>query len=143
MALSFSSVTICGNLTRDPEMKYTASGLGIANVAVAVNDRKKQGDEWVDDTSYFDIVVFGKQGEVISSSCKKGDSITVIGRLKQETWERDGQKRSAVRIIADKASFSGSPSGNGRPQQQQSRQSSGGGQSRSSNYSRETEDVPF
>jgi single-strand DNA-binding protein len=112
---SFNKVILMGNLTRDPEVRYTPNGTAVANFAVAVNRRYKQGDETRDEVSYFDIVVFGKQAEACGQYLNKGDGILVDGRLQQRRWEtEDGQKRSKIEVVAQSVNFmpkrSGAPS---------------------------------
>ena len=91
-----AQVTIVGNITRDPELRFTASGLAVASFGVAVN--RKRGEE--EQTSFFDVTAFGSLGE---NCCEmtKGCRVIVVGRLEQRTWEQDGNKRSKVEIIAD------------------------------------------
>lgn len=103
---SFNKVILLGNLTRDPEVRYTPNGTAVANFAIAVNRRYKQGEETKDEVGYFDIVVFGKQAEACGQYLNKGDGILVDGRLQQRRWEsEDGQKRSKVEIVAQSVNF--------------------------------------
>jgi len=97
---NMNNVAIIGRLTRDSEMKYANSGTAICEFSIAVNDRRKQGDQWVDDPSFFDVTLFGKQAEAIQRYLTKGKQVGVAGRLKQDRWEKDGQRRSKVHIIA-------------------------------------------
>jgi single-strand DNA-binding protein len=100
-----TTITLVGNLTRDPEIKYSTAGNAIANLGLAVNYRKKVGDDWEDDPSFFNITAFGELGEHVADSLNKGARVVVVGRLTQRTWETDeGDKRSAVDIIADEVS---------------------------------------
>ncbi|MDH4099234.1 MAG: single-stranded DNA-binding protein [Nitrospirota bacterium] len=103
---SFNKVILLGNLTRDPEVRFTPTGTAVASFAIAVNRRYKQGDEFRDEVSYIDIVVFGKQAENCGQYVGKGDSVLVDGRLQQRRWETDdGQKRSKVEVVADNVTF--------------------------------------
>lgn len=95
-----NSVTLIGRLTRDAELKYTSTGTAICNFALAVNRSVKKGDEWVNEASFIDIVLFGKSGEAINQYMTKGKQIAVIGELKQDRWESDGKTHSLVRVIA-------------------------------------------
>jgi single-strand DNA-binding protein len=96
------SITLTGNLTRDPETKYSTAGNAVTKLGLAVNYRKKDGDNWVDDPSFFNLTAFGEMGEHIESSLTKGTRVVVCGRLVQRTWETDeGEKRSSVEIIVD------------------------------------------
>lgn len=96
-----NSVTIIGRLTRDAELKYSASGLAIAKFAIATNRKKKQGDEWVDEASFIDITLFGKSAEALGKYLVKGKQVAIQGALHQDLWEQDGQARSKVGIIAE------------------------------------------
>ncbi len=103
---SFNKVILLGNLTRDPEVRYTPNGVAVASFAIAVNRKYKQGDETKDEVSYIDIVVFGKQAESCGQYINKGDSVLIDGRLQQRRWEtEDGQKRSKVEVVAQSVNF--------------------------------------
>ena len=105
---SLNRVILIGNLTRDPELRYTPSGLAIAKFGLAVNDRYKQGDEWKERVNFIDIVVWGKQGENCSEYLAKGRSVCVEGRLQYSSWEtEEGQKRSKIEVVADSGVFLG------------------------------------
>jgi single-strand DNA-binding protein len=99
-----SNVTLIGNITRDPELRYTASGQAIATFGVAVNRRwqNRQSQAWEESTSFFDIVCWGDLGTNVADSLSKGDRVIVSGRLEQRSWEsQDGEKRSKIEVIAD------------------------------------------
>jgi len=109
-----------GRLTRDAEVSYTPGGMAIAKMSIAVNRRVKSGDGWADEANYFDVTVFGNQAKNLGPYLLKGKQIGVDGYLKQDRWEKDGQKFSKVSIIAndiemltpkDKNQASGSDSG--------------------------------
>lgn len=104
---SFNRTILMGNLTRDPELKTLPSGTQIADLAIAVNERMKKGDEWIDQTSFFDLVAFGKSAENISRFFSKGKPILIEGKLRQRSWEdkNSGQKRSKVEVIVDSWTF--------------------------------------
>jgi single-strand DNA-binding protein len=90
-----NKVTIIGRLTRDAELKYTNGGTAICEFALAVNNAKKKGEEWVDEPSFFDVTVFGRQGEAIQQYMVKGKQVGVVGRLEQQRWQnQEGQNRS-------------------------------------------------
>jgi len=93
-----NQVTVTGRLTRDPEIKYTASGTALGKFSMAVNRSFKSGDEWKEEVSFFDVTVWGKSAENLALF--KGDRVLVMGELKQDRWEQDGQKRSRVEITA-------------------------------------------
>lgn len=99
---SINTVCLSGNLTRDPELKTLGSGTSVCEVGLAVNERVKQGDDWVDRPNFFDITVWGKIGEWVAKNMSKGDGLAVEGRLRFESWEtEDGSKRSKVKVVAN------------------------------------------
>ena len=114
---SFNKVILLGNLTRDPEVRYTPSGTAVASFAIAVNRRYKQGEETKDEVSYIDIVVFGKTAENCGQYLNKGDGILVDGRLQQRRWDdkETGQKRSKVEVVAQTVNFMPKRSGQAAP----------------------------
>ncbi|MDR1909618.1 MAG: single-stranded DNA-binding protein [Spirochaetaceae bacterium] len=93
-------VVLVGRLTRDAELKYTAGGQAVCKFSVAVNRRKKSGEQWVDEANFFDIVLWGRQGEALNQYLVKGKLVGVDGELRQDRWEQDGQNRSKVEIVA-------------------------------------------
>jgi single-strand DNA-binding protein len=103
---SFNKVILLGNLTRDPEVRYTPNGIAVASFAIAVNRKYKQGDETKEEVSYIDIVVFGKQAESCGQYIGKGDSVLIDGRLQQRRWEtEEGQKRNKIEVVAQSVNF--------------------------------------
>lgn len=97
-----NTITIIGNVTRDPELRYLTSGTALAQLGVAVNRRYMQNNEWQEETSFFDVVCWRDLADNVSESISKGDRIIVTGRLEQRSWEtQDGDKRSKVEIVAD------------------------------------------
>jgi single-strand DNA-binding protein len=99
-----NTVTVVGNITRDPELRFTNTGRGMATFGLAVNRRwqNRQSGEWEEQTSFFNIVAWGDMGENIAQSVHKGDRVLVTGRLEQRSYEsQPGEKRSVVEIIAD------------------------------------------
>lgn len=104
MASAPNEVTIVGNVTRDPELRYTQGGQGVAHFSIAYNTRKRNSSgEWEDaDPSYFDVTCWGQLAENVAESVEKGTRVLVAGRLEQRHWEtKDGDKRSAVDIVAE------------------------------------------
>ncbi len=102
----YNKVIVIGNLTRDPEVRYTPQGTSVANFSLAVNRRYRTGDENREEVSYFDVVVFGKQAEVCGQYLNKGSMVLVDGRLQQRRWEGDdGKKRSKVEIVGENVRF--------------------------------------
>ena len=99
-----NSVTVTGNATRDPELRFTPSGQAVANFGVAVNRRwqNRQTQEWEEATSFFDVTCWAKLAENVAESVSRGARVTVTGRLDQRSWEnQDGERRSKVEIVAD------------------------------------------
>ena len=112
-ASNINIVAITGNLTKDPELRSTGSGMSVCQLRVAVNSRRKdQNGEWVDKPNYFDVTVFGAQGENCANYLAKGRPVAVEGRLDFSEWEaKDGSgKRNKVEIIANSVQFLGSRS---------------------------------
>ena len=103
MAEQGNSVVLVGNITQEPELRYTASGQAVTNFSMAVNRKwlNKATNEWQESTSYFEVVCWGTLGENVADSVTKGSRVIVNGRLEQQTWEVEGQKRYAVKVIAD------------------------------------------
>ncbi|WP_164101661.1 single-stranded DNA-binding protein [Candidatus Laterigemmans baculatus] len=121
---SYNRVILMGNMTRDVELKYTPGGTAVTDIGLAVNDRRKNAQgEWVDETTFVDVTLWGRTAELASEYLSKGSPLFVEGRLKLDTWETDGQKRSKLRVVCDRMQFVGGREGGG----------SGGG-SRSSNH---------
>lgn len=100
-------ITIAGNLTADPELKYTAGGYALCKFTVAVNRRVKRGEEWDEEVSFFGCTVWREAAEQFAASVQKGDRVIVCGRLEQRSWEtEDGSKRSVVEIQVDEVGAS-------------------------------------
>lgn len=110
---SFNRVILVGNLTRDPELRYISSGTAVSEIGLAVNDRVKKGDQWVDETTFVDVTLWGRTAEVANEYLSKGSSLLIEGRLKYDSWEKDGQKRSKLRVVADKMQMLGGREGGG------------------------------
>jgi single-strand DNA-binding protein len=125
MARGFARVTLVGNLTRDPELRQTPGGNSVCQFGVAVGRRYKDASgQWVDKASFFDVVVWGAQGENCAQYLSKGRPVAIDGRLDQRSWEaQDGTKRSKVEIVAENVVFLGGAGGETREPVQR-----GGGQ---------------
>jgi len=144
-------VVLIGRLTRDAEVKYTSSGQAVCKFSIAVNRRKKNGDNWEDEANFFDIVLWGKQGESLQSYLVKGKMIGVDGELRQDRWQQDGQNRSKVEIIASYVQLLGGGSGGGSSsggERQSSYNNSSNQNQGDSSYSQSrddgfTDDIPF
>jgi len=106
---NINRVVLVGNLTRDPELRHTPSGTAVCSLRLAVNSRRKdQSGQWVEKPNYFDITVWGQQGENCAQYLAKGRPVAIDGRLEWREWEaQDGTKRQAVEIIADTVQFLG------------------------------------
>jgi single-strand DNA-binding protein len=118
-ATNINRVVITGNLTRDPELRSLNSGTSVCSLRIASNTRRKDNSsgEWIDKPNYFDVTVWGAQGENVAKYCQKGRAVAIDGRLEWREWEdknNPGQMRSAVQIVADSVQFLGGPNdGNG------------------------------
>jgi single-strand DNA-binding protein len=112
-ATNINRVVLTGNLTRDPELRSTGSGMSVCSMRIACNTRRKDGSgNWVDKPNYFDVTVWGAQGENCAQYLAKGRPVAVDGRLEWREWEdKEGHKRQAVDIIADSVQFLGSREG--------------------------------
>lgn len=108
-AVNINRVTVSGNLTRDPELKSIGgedSGVEVCEMRIAVNARRKQGNDWVDRPNYFDVAVWGARGKLCSDWLSKGRGIAIDGRLEWREWEgKDGKHHEAVTIVADNIQF--------------------------------------
>ena len=103
-------VVLVGRLTRDAELKYTNSGQPICRFSVAVNRSRKQGEQWVDEASFFDVDYWGKGGEAVNQYLVKGKQVAIEGELRQDRWDQDGQARSKVIINASNVQLLGGSS---------------------------------
>ncbi len=105
--MSINRVNISGNLTRDPELRATASGTQVLSFGVAVNDRRRnpQTGEWEDYPNFVDCTMFGTRAEAVSRYLSKGSKVAIEGKLRYSSWERDGQRRSKLEVIVDEIEF--------------------------------------
>src|ERR671937_3083077 len=117
-ATNINTVVIPGNLTRDPELRSLQSGTSVCKLRVAVNSRRKDANgQWIDKPNYFDVTVWGAQGENCSTYLSKGRPVAIDGRLDWREWEtQNGDKRQSVSIIADSVQFLGSRDAGAAPQ---------------------------
>ena len=100
---SFNRVILVGNLTRTPELRTIPSGISVTDIGLAVNDRRKSATgDWIEEVSFVDVTLWGRWAEVACEHAKKGSQILVEGRLKQDTWESEGQKRSKLKVIGER-----------------------------------------
>jgi single-strand DNA-binding protein len=142
-----NKVIIVGRLTRDAELKYTSNGFAVCKFSLAVNRRKKSGDQWVEEANFFDVVLWGRMAEAINQYLVKGKQVAVEGELRQNRWEQDGQPRSKVEITANNLQLLGGPGG---PRQGGNSDSSGYGNDFSGGSDKGTpnddnfeDDIPF
>ena len=102
MAFSINMAVITGNVTRDPELRYTPSGSAVCSFGVATNHSIKKGEEWTDLPTFHNIVVWGKQGEYISNNIKKGTKVSIVGRIDNRQYDaKDGTKKYISEIVAE------------------------------------------
>jgi single-strand DNA-binding protein len=105
---SFNRLILVGNLTRDVEVRYTSSQTAVADIGLAISDRRKTASgEWVDDPVFVDVTLWGRTAEIASQYLGKGSPVLIEGRLKYETWETDGQKRSKLRVVGERMQMLG------------------------------------
>jgi single-strand DNA-binding protein len=112
--VSINRVVISGNLTRDPELRATGSGMSVLKLGVAVNDRRKnqQTGEWEDVPNFVDVTVFGARAEALSRFLSKGSKVAIEGKLRWSQWESQaGEKRSKLEVVADEIEFLSSRDG--------------------------------
>ena len=110
---SYNRVVLLGNLTRDPELRYIPSGMAVSDIGLAVNDRVKRNDQWVEETTFVDVTLWGRTAEVANEYLSKGSSVLIEGRLKLDSWEKDGQKRSKLKVVGEKMQMVGARGGGG------------------------------
>jgi single-strand DNA-binding protein len=112
MMASYNRVILVGNLTRDPELRFTPSNTPVSEIGLAVNDRRKNASgEWVEETTFVDVTLWGRTAEVANEYLNKGSSVLVEGRLKLDTWEKEGKKHSKLRVVADRMQMLGGRGG--------------------------------
>jgi single-strand DNA-binding protein len=121
MSMSLNKVFLMGNLTRDPELKYTPQGTAVCDFSIAINEKFKSKDgSWQEKVHYIDIQAWARQAETCGEYLKKGRPVFVEGRLQQDRWEQDGQKRNKIRVNALRVMFlgqgGGAPAGGGTPE---------------------------
>lgn len=106
---SYNRVVLLGNVTRDPELRYISSGTAVTEIGLAVNDRRKTASgEWVEETTFVDVTLWGRTAEVAGEYVTKGAPLLIEGRLKLDTWEKDGKKNSKLRVVGERMQLLGS-----------------------------------
>ena len=116
---SFNQVTLLGNVTREIEVRYLQSGTAICDVSLAINEKYKKDGEWIEDVVFVEVTCWGRTAEVAGEYLSNGSPVLIAGRLKYEQWEKDGQKRSKLKVVADKLQLIG---GKGRNEHSQERE---------------------
>ena len=133
---SLNRVILVGNVTRDVEVRYTANQTAVTDLGVAVHDRRKTSSgEWVEDTTFVDVTLWGRTAEIASQYLSKGSPVLIEGRLKLDTWESDGQKRYKLHVVGERmqmlgsrnASRSAAPTDDSSPQYSQASSNQGAG----------------
>lgn len=114
---ALNQVNLIGNLTRDPEVKYLQSGMAVCEIGIAVTEKVKKGEEWVEETLFADVTVWGRLAEVCGEYLSKGASVYFGGKLKLDQWEKDGKRFSKLKVSADKMQMLG-----GRPRNEDSQE---------------------
>lgn len=105
---SYNRVILMGNLTRDVQLRYTPAGTPVTEIGLAVNDRRKgQNGEWIDETTFVDVTFWGRTAEVAAEYLSKGSPVFIEGRLKLDTWEKEGQKQYKLRVVCDRMQMLG------------------------------------
>jgi single-strand DNA-binding protein len=130
---SFNRVILMGNLTRDVELRYTGSQLAVTDIGLAVNDkRKNQQGEWIEEVTFVDITLWGRTAEIAAEYLTKGSPVLIEGRLKLDSWEKDGKKNYKLKVVGENMRLLGGRGGGGGGGRSQS---SGGGSHDESEYS--------
>ncbi len=101
----FNRIILIGNLTKDPDVRYTPSGMPVTTLSIAVNSRYKQGEETREEVLFIDAVVFGRQAESCGQYLNKGNPVLVEGRLRERRWEYEGQRKSKFEVLANNVRF--------------------------------------
>ena len=136
-----SIAVLVGRLTRDSELRYTSGGSPICSFSVATSSRKKKGDQWIDEASFWDIELWGKQGESLQQYLVKGKQVAIEGTMRQDRWEKDGQPRMKVVVNAQTVQLLGGGQDKQPAKQEPRRQSPFAEEKPSADGF--TDDVPF
>lgn len=109
---SYNRVILVGNLTRDPELRYISTGTPVTELGLAVNDRRKDANgQWIEETTFVDVTLWARTAEVASEYLTKGAPVLIEGRLKLDTWEKDGKKNYKLRVVGEKMQMLGGRGG--------------------------------
>jgi single-strand DNA-binding protein len=104
---NYNKAILVGNLTRDPELRYTPQGTAVVNISLAINRKYKSGDEMKEEISFVPVVAWGKTAELINQYCSKGSPLMVEGRIQTRSWEKDGQKQYKTEVVTENIQFLG------------------------------------
>jgi single-strand DNA-binding protein len=111
---NYNRVILVGRLTRDVELRYTQSGMAVTDIGLAVSEkRKSQSGEWIEETTFVDVTLWGRTAELAGEYLNKGSPVLIEGRLKLDTWEQEGQKRSKLKVVCDRLQFLSTKPGGG------------------------------
>jgi single-strand DNA-binding protein len=110
---NFNRVILLGNLTRNVEVRFTPQGTAVTDIGLAVNERVKRQDQWVEDVTFVDVTLWGRTAEIAGEYLAKGSPVLIEGRLKLDTWEQDGQKKSKLKVVGERLQLLGSRGGGG------------------------------
>ena len=113
--MNINRAVIAGNLTRDPELRYTTKGTAVCNASVAVNRRVKVNDQWKEEVDFIGLTIWGKRGEAFAENLKKGRCVYCEGRISAETYEKDGKKETKTKVVVEEWQFVGGPRTDERP----------------------------
>lgn len=109
---SFNKVILLGNVTRDPELRYVSTGTPVTEIGLAVNSRRKgPNGDWIEETTFVDVTFWSREAEIAGEYVTKGSPIMIEGRLKLDTWEKDGKKNSKLRVVGDRLVLLGNRQG--------------------------------
>lgn len=143
---SFNRVILMGNVTRDIELRYVGNGTAVTDLGLAVNDRRKNDKgEWIEETTFVDVTLWGRTAEVAGEYLGKGSPVLVEGRLKLDTWEKDGKKNSKLRVVGERMQMlgtKGSGGGGGGSRGSRGTQSGSGPSYDESEFGSPPDDVP-
>jgi single-strand DNA-binding protein len=121
---SYNRVILIGNVTRDIELRHVGSGTAVTDLGIAINERIKKGEDWVDDTTFVDCTLWGRTAEVASEYLSKGSPVMIEGKLRFEQWEKDGQKHSRLKVVGERLQLlTKKPTDSAPPQRTEQRRS--------------------
>lgn len=146
MGISYNRVVLVGNVTRDPEVRFTQGGTAVADLGLAMNDRRKGADgAWIEEVTFVDVTLWGRTAEVAKEYVHKGHPVLIEGRLKLDSWvDQAGQKRNKLKVVGERLQMLGTKDGGGsKPQSEYSEPEQPHSQRRPGDNTVPTEDIPF